>query len=293
MSHNDARRPVRLGKIGYLNVLPIYYPLESGEVQRVGKRRNVLPPLDIMSGPPAELNEAMRNGELDVSATSCIEYARNPERYFLVPDLAIGSRGHVQSVLLLSRVPVAQLQGSDLLVSSQTHTSAALMKLFLHTRLGVRPDYATGSITERLERGDFPEAFLAIGDEALRLRNHPEYPHRWDLGSAWLDWTGLPFIFGVWVVSREAAKKRPEEVRAVCRALVAAKILSAARPQAVAALAAQSGFLDEAAMRSYFDGLVFDLGERQRQGLRVFYAKLAEQGFIDAAPELEFFSLEG
>lgn len=282
-------RKMHLGKIGYLNVLPIYNPLETGELERAGRLPAGLPEFQVMSGPPAELNEAMRRGELEISSCSCIEFGRNPDRYLLVPDLAIGSCGHVQSVLLLSRHPVATLNNRNLLVSAQTHTSAALMKLFLHTRLGVKPNYTVGSITQRLETGDLPDAFLAIGDEALRLRDHPEYPHRWDLGSAWLDWTGLPFIFGVWIVSREAAEKRPEALRAACDALVAAKNYSAERPEEVAAKAAQSGFLDEAAMRSYFKGLVFDLGPTEQEGLRVFYDKLVASGQLDKAPKLEFF----
>ncbi len=281
-------KPLRLGKIGYLNVLPIYHPLESGELKRAGLSPE-LPTLKIMSGPPAQLNEAMRRGELELSATSSIEYARNPDRYLLVPDLAIGSRGHVQSVLLLSRYPVAALEGRNVLVSSQTHTSAALMQLFLHTRLGVHPNYTTGSISLWLAAGNLPDAFLAIGDEALRLRDHPEYPHRWDLGSAWLDWTGLPFIFGVWIVSRQSLVRRSKTLRSACRALVASKEMSAARPDEIAALAARSGFLDQAAMRSYFDGLVFDFGPTEREGLRVFYGKLAEHGFINEPPKLEFF----
>ena len=102
MPEKEGKAPLRMGRIGYLNVLPIYHPLESG----------ILPhDYDIISGPPAVLNTMMARGELHVSSNSCFEYARHPEQYYLIEDLSIGSRGPVMSVLLLSRVPVERLDG--------------------------------------------------------------------------------------------------------------------------------------------------------------------------------------
>jgi chorismate dehydratase len=239
------------------------------------------------------LNLGMRAGELDVSAASSIEYASAPDEYLLVPNLAIGARGHVRSVLLLSRHPVAKLDGREIAVTSQTHTSAALLGLFLRERVGIEPRFAPCDVGAAVDSDNPPEALLAIGDEALRLRGHPAYPHRWDMGSAWMDWTSLPFIFGVWLVSRRAAKEKPEEVAACCRALLEAKEWSRARMDRIAALAAgQTGWSQEA-METYFQGLVFDLGEREREGLSLFYDKLARAGAIGKAPELEFFELGG
>ena len=100
MTEQKKTPPVlRMGRIGYLNVLPIYHPLEAG----------ILPhDYELVSGPPALLNTMMACGELHVSSCSCFEYASRPERYQLVEDLSIGSHGPVMSVLLLSRVPFDQ-----------------------------------------------------------------------------------------------------------------------------------------------------------------------------------------
>lgn len=274
--------PIRVGRIGYLNVLPIYHPIEAGEVAG---------PLSVVSGPPAELNRLARAGELDVTACSSIEYAMAARDYLLLPRLAIGSRGHVKSVLLLSRHPVARLDGKAVRVSFQTHTSVALLRLFLERRVGIAPRYESGDVTRALQGGERPDAFLAIGDEALRLADHPDYPHRWDLGSVWLDWTGLPFIFGVWIARRQAALAAPQAVAEAARALVAAKDWSAERPEVVARLAAERGGFSEQAMRAYFEGLVFDFGPREQEGLAVFFAMLAEAGHIEAAPRLEFLDI--
>lgn len=282
MSDTPTDAPIRLGRISYLNVLPIYHPIESGAVKG---------PLSVVSAPPAELNRLARAGELDVSACSSFEYASAPDDYLLVPNLAIGSRGHVRSVLLLSRLPVARLDGRSVRISYQTHTSVALLRLFLEKRVGVDVTFATGDVTSALARGERPDAFLAIGDEAMRLRDHPDYPHRWDLGSVWLDWTHLPFIFGVWIARRDAAARQPGAVAEACRALVRAKDWSAARPDLVARLAAGQGGFAEADMRAYFEGLVYDFGPREQEGLSVFFDMLAEASIIPAAPRLEFLDL--
>jgi chorismate dehydratase len=278
MTGTDSR-PLRLGKIGYLNVLPIYYPLEQGILEH---------PFEIRSGPPACLNSLMSAGELDLSAVSSIEYARNHARYYLVPDLAIGSRGPVQSVLLLSRRPLPQLEGASILISSQTHTSAALLRMLLSRHLGLRARLETGDVTRSLRDNRLPDAFLAIGDEALRLRHHPRYPYSLDLGHAWMEWTGLPFIFGVWVVSRRSAETRGGELRRGCRTLLAAKDWGVRNIAFFARLIASRGILDEPRLRSYFEGLVYDLGPRQRQGLSAFYEHLFREGEIGEIPSLTF-----
>jgi len=279
---NAPRPPLRLGRIGYLNVLPLHYPLEQGIL--AGN-------FELVSGPPAELNILMDQGRLDISGCSCIEYARHPEKVPHRPDLAIGSRGPVQSVLLLCRDKPESLDGKTILVSAQTHTSAALVDLLLTQHIGVKPSYRTGQATALLQAGERPEAILCIGDEALNLRRHPDYPHRMDLGEAWRQWTGLPFIFGLWIASREAACTRREDVKAGARLLIEAKKWGQTHLDLISAVAARDSILTEAEMRSYFAGLVYDLGLEELEGLRLFYERLAEAGVIPAPPELSFLPL--
>lgn len=281
------KRPIRLGRIGYLNVLPLHYPLEQGILrpEKAGE-------FELIAGPPAELNILMDHGRLDLSGCSCIEYARHPDKYFIVPDLAIGSRGPVQSVLLLCRTRPEDLDGATILVSAQTHTSAALVDLLLRQHIGVTPKYETADATALLMSGQRPEAILCIGDEALNLRRHPDYPQRMDLGEAWRQWTGLPFIFGLWIASRETVRTRSAEVVAGARLLIEAKKWGQAHLDRISAVAAPSSILTEAEMRSYFAGLVYDLGEEELAGLRLFYERLTEAGVIPTVPELCFLPLD-
>lgn len=276
---NAPLSPVRLGKIGYLNVLPLYHPLERDEIAHG---------LEIVSGPPAFLNRLMERGELHISAASSIEYARRPSQYFLVPELAIGCCGPVQSVLLLARHPLQELEKKEILVSSQTHTSAALLRLLLLRKYQLHTEFVSGDATSQLASGARPEAILAIGDEALELRRHADYPIVVDLGQEWLDWTGLPFIFGVWIVQRKTWFKHEKEMRNALKALIKAKRWGQEHLSDMCALAAEGSSLDRVEMCSYFNGLSYDLGEAEQAGLQLFYERLAEAGLLPDVPKLDF-----
>lgn len=268
----------RMGRIEYLNVLPVYYPLETGTTPHG---------YELVYGKPAELNALAERGELEVSSTSSIEYARRPEQYWIVPDMGICSNGKVLSVLLLSRRPVAEMEGAAVLVSPATHTSAALLKLLLKDYAGVSVTFHTGEISQAMQQPEAPEAMLAIGDEALRLRNYPAYPYIWDLGEEWRAWTGLPFTFGLWVVNREAVKRAALH-EDPAKTLHAGRDWSAAHRDAIVEAAAKRYPMTPQALNEYFDCLYYSLGEREQQGLRLFYKRLAEAGEIPKAPELVF-----
>ena len=270
----------RMGRIEYLNVLPIYHALETGHVPHG---------YDLVYGQPSALNAMMERGELAAASTSSIEYARRPEKYWILPDLAIGSYGKVLSVLLISRCPVEQLDGKTVLVSTATHTSEALLKLLLKEYFRISVTFIIGNATEHMTRENAPEAMLVIGDEALRSRNHPVYSHMLDLGEAWLSWTGLPFTFGLWVVSREAAGRQnlAEDPAAV---LHAGRDWSVANMGAVLDVAQQRYPFSRDALAEYFTCLSYKLGDIEQQGLRLFYEKLATAGEISAAPDLLFWT---
>lgn len=272
---------LRLGRIGYLNVLPIYYPLERGIITH---------PFAIVSGTPAFLNRLMAEGDLDVSVVSSIEYARHPERYFVLPDLSISCNGAVKSVLLLSRTPIDRLAGQTVLVSTQSHTSVALLKILFSVHLGMDVSFEPGSCTEALSAGNGPEAFLAIGDEALQLRHHEDYPYRLDLGEAWHRWTGLPFVFALWVIQRKAVERWNGSLEAAIETLSSAKSWGRGHLEIICHQAAQRGILNARELHDYYEALGFDLYDGEKQGLELFFQYLLQVGEVSEAPRLEVYS---
>lgn len=268
----------RMGRISFLNVLPIYHPLETGVIPHS---------YQLVSAAPAILNEMMSRGDLQVSSCSCFEYARRPERYYLVRDLSIGSIGPVMSVLLMSRLPVESLDGEKILISGESHTSVALLRLLLKNYYGISASFKTGDVTPALHSANPPDAFLAIGDEALRLRDY--YPYRVDLAEAWREWTGKPFVFGLWVIDSDAVRRGllPDDPGELLRR---GRDWGMAHLDAIIDLTSYGCPLTKEELRIYYTrGLTYNLGETELEGLRLFYEKLADAGIINDAPRLRFY----
>lgn len=269
-----------MGRINYLNVLPIYHPLESGIIAH---------DYELVAAPPALLNNMMAAGELHVSSCSCFEYARHPERYYLVRDLSIGSRGPVMSVLLLSRCEPERLAGEEILISGESHTSVALLRILMRDYFKISVKFRVGPVSAELRSSKPPLAFLAIGDEALRLRKHPDYPVCVDLAEVWRDWQHLPFIFGIWVISAQAARQGlfnddPGEL------LRRGKTWGLGNLDTIINLTAYGCPLSHDELRSYYSqGLLYDLGEKELAGMKLFYEKLVEHKLIEKYPPLRFY----
>ncbi len=274
-------KPLKLGKISYLNVLPLYYPLESQIIPNSFK---------IIEGIPADLNIMMQREELDISGTSSIEYARNWRKYLLVPDISIGSNGPVKSVLFLSQVPFKKMHDKRVVVSSHTHTSAALLSL-LFKKEGIEPRIETGSISSVLKGNNIPHGVLAIGDEALMLRKNSPFKYIMDLGEEWRKWTGLPFIFGVWVVNRKRAMENPHEMEKGCCLLLKAKKWGISHLPFFAKRAEFDFVLGYEEILEYFKGLVYNLGKEELKGLITFYKLLYEHSFIEEPPTIDLFKI--
>lgn len=268
----------RLGRISYLNVLPIYFALEnlSGENG-----------LQLVRGTPEELNAAMRAGNVDLGSISAMEYGRHFGTYLLLPDLSISSRGPVGSVLLFSRVPFGELTGRSVRVSAASASGAALLKVLLAELFRVAPRYHRGPLADGALKG--ATAVLAIGDEALRLKGRRAMPFELDLGAAWQDLTGLPFVFGVWAVRRDFARAHPQATAHLHRLLLNSKTWGLGSLPALSQVSAAPFGMTPAQALAYFRQLDYSLGPDHERGLLTFFRYLHRQGELREVPELEYF----
>ena len=125
---------MRVGRIPYINCYPVYGAIDRGIVRaRRGAGRR--------SADGAE-PRAWREGQLDVSVVSAVEYARDARRYLLLPDLAISCDGPVRSVMLFSKRPAdASSAERRVLVSRSSMTSVALLELLFENVWHARPEF--------------------------------------------------------------------------------------------------------------------------------------------------------
>ncbi|MFJ8044570.1 menaquinone biosynthetic enzyme MqnA/MqnD family protein [Kitasatospora sp. NPDC096147] len=268
-----AVRP-RVGHIQFLNCLPLYWGLA---------RTGNLLDLDLSKDTPEKLSDQLVNGALDIGPITCVEYLRHADRLVVLPDIAVGSDGPVMSCVIVSKVPLAELDGRRVALGSTSRTSVRLAQLLLEEREGVRPEYFSCPPDLELMLADADAAVL-IGDPALRasLEQAPQQGlavH--DLGEMWKEWTGLPFVFAVWAARREYVAEHPELVAAVHRAFLESRDLSVAEAGKVAEQAARWEEFDAPLLERYFtEALDFSLGERQLAGIAEFARRVGhDSGF--------------
>ena len=182
---------MNLGYIDYVNCYPFYYHMF--EIEPLSGVR-------VVPGYPSELNRMMETGELDMSPISAATYADLEGKAELLPDFCLSSVGYVHSVILSSNIPIEELHGKRVGLTSASKTSVILLKMLLSRHYAVEPVYVQTDPNPSL-KGQGLDAALIIGNEAMMQELSP---YTYDLGDLWLRKTGYPVVFAVFAV-REAA----------------------------------------------------------------------------------------
>jgi chorismate dehydratase len=247
---------IRLGRIGYVNMAPVFYRLDAE--------------VDELVGVPTELNGALLAGECDLAPISSIEYGRNAERLRILPRLCVGSEGAVDSIQLVSRAPLEHVR--TVAVTPESATSVVLTKVLL-------PE------AEHVPLGEQAEATLLIGDAALKSAFEDPTPHH-DLGRLWRERTGLPMVFAVWAAPDDG----PPGLAELEDALVASVRRARAEPERLAHESSARYGYPPGFLARYFEKLRYSFGPRERAGLLTFLELARDVGELDEVPELRFVS---
>ncbi len=278
------REHLRIGRINYANLFPIFYMLEH---------RCDCSAYSFIEGVPSELNRLLRDGEIDISPSSSIEYLRHKDMYTILDGHSISSFGPIGSILLFSTRPIETLRGSTILTSSQSETSVVLLDIILKKFYSIdcilKP--SNNSFSKAFE---YYPAYLLIGDDAMKaekkvrssesrvrgktlnskLNTQNSELFVYDLGDLWHKNTGLPFVFALWIARKDSETK-----------MLLAKFrsdLSKAKDAALKNLKVMAGESDlittmsEDEIVSYWAGISYDLDNEHKKGLELF-SKYAEE----------------
>jgi chorismate dehydratase len=264
---------MKIGRIPYINCYPVYGAIDRGVVRLDA---------ELVDGVPTDLNRRMGAGELDISVVSAVEYARQAERYLLLPDLAISCDGPVRSVMLFSKRPARDLGGRSVIVSRSSMTSVALLELLFENVWHAHPRFVPGDAEVNdvvVDNATDADARLVIGDAALVLgSNHRErYPFVYDLGQMWKEWTGQPFVFAVWVAQRSTGVKDALLAHA---GLIVSRDWGLRHLPELAEQAHQATGVKRSICAEYLSGLDYGLSYPHLAGLTEFYRRLVERGRI-------------
>src|SRR5574337_933454 len=174
-------KKLRIGVVPYMNAKPLIYGLNQ-------QRNSIELSFEVPSLLPTMLN----NDQIDVAIIPSIEYFRSGN-YAIIPDISISSCGAVESVKMFSKVPIQNIRTAALHKSSLT--SCVLTKIILKERYHLSPQYTQWNKQYNIS-GTNADAVLLIGDNAMKVTDN-EYVTL-DLGQAWFEYTGLPFVYAVW-----------------------------------------------------------------------------------------------
>jgi chorismate dehydratase len=277
---------LRLGRISYLNVLPLFDALVRDFPESPG--------LTYVSGHPSELNAALLQGGIDLAPASAFAYLANPGPFRLLPGLSISAAdGPIQSVLFVSPVALENLPaylektGNLIHLSQASASSVALLKVLW--RFAWNLPEAQFSVIAPGAGAGLGRPFVEIGDAALRLYLDP--PAGWhviDLGLAWKRFTNLPFVFAVWIVRRDLSAGQAATLSRLAADLAAIKAnLPRTLPRLIADHPAPP-WLSKAALASYFEVVCYDFDEQRRAALNLFGDYCERLGLIENIPVLDW-----
>lgn len=178
---------IKVGAVSYLNTKPLVYGFREGQMQDQ---------MEIIEDYPSRIAGMLLNNEIDLGLVP-VAIIPALQEYHIVSDYCIGAKGAVASVCLFSDVPLQDVE--EVLLDYQSRTSVNLARILLRDFWKIKPRLTNASADFR-EHIQGNTAGLVIGDRAFEQRKVSKYSY--DLGEAWMQLTGLPFVFAAWISNK-------------------------------------------------------------------------------------------
>ncbi len=264
---NSLTQQLQIGAVSYLNSRPLIEGLTE-----------LLPSANLVLDYPSRLADSLSAGCLDVALIPSVEYFRRPG-YEVVSDACVAARGEVLSVKLYCRVHPGNIR--RLALDEGSRTSAALTKVILADRYGVIPQTEPLKM-ESTTLDSSADAVLLIGDRAMHNPDE-SFVEVMDLGQVWYDWTGLPFVFAMWVARQEASTDGIDEVLSHARDLGLERIAGIAAEEAP-----RLGLTQAVAHRYLTKNLHYYMSSAERSGLKLFCELAAQHNLVKPDVDIVF-----
>ena len=266
---------MRLGYIDYLNCYPFYFRMfEKKPVQKIS----------IYPGYPCMLNKMMAHRQLDMSPISSATCAEIAGDVLVLPQFCLSSVGYVGSVILVSKIPIEDLNRKKVGITSASHTSAVLLKVLLKNYYNSEPVYIPTDPKPVLKDMD---AALVIGNDAMAITSEP-ISYIYDLGDLWLRKTGFPVVFAVFAVRERIIEKYKLQIKSVVSSYHSSLRCLEEEKENVVSLA-KAKYPDIIYdINGYFDLLQFKFDDDLKKALMFYYAVAEEMGLIKKVTNLRY-----
>jgi chorismate dehydratase len=250
--------PFRVAAVSYLNAKPLLRGLESD------------PRIRLILDVPSQLPLKLSSGDCDAALLPVIDLQKLDD-LIVLPAGGIGCRGPTLTVRIFSRKPIREVR--MLAVDPDSHTSVALARVVLGEKYNLCPEIVP------LDANGDADSILLIGDKVI-TRQPRGYPVQLDLGQAWFESTGLPFVFAVW-----AARKQVLRLGELSCILSEARLRGVAAADLVAAeFAPLHGWPVETARDYLQNHMRYEIGEEQLRAIHLFHHLAHRHGALADAP---------
>lgn len=235
--------------MSYLNTLPLIYGL---------KREPVASLIDLGLDYPAKVARDLISGKADIGLVPAAVIPEIADAR-LVGDYGIAAFGRVASVALFSQVPLAEIE--EVYLDYQSRTSVALATLLMKRHWN-RSWKTLDAPRDFISRIQGPRAGVIIGDRALHALSR--FPFHYDLGEAWTEHTGLPFVFAAWVSRRPLLQEFEEQFNQAC----------AMGLEHLESIARSLDFPAYDLVRYFTQDIRYRLDDKEKEGLALFHEML-------------------
>lgn len=272
-SHLPQRNPfsmTRIATVSYLNALPLIDGVErEADIEMI---RRV----------PSRLLDTLESGAAGLALCPVIDFQQSTHELEIVPAGAIGCDGPALTVKVFSRSPIETVE--EIWVDGESHTSVALLRIVMESLYDRQP--LLRPLKPDAERQS-PGAVLLIGDKVVSATPGRElYPYELDLGSAWRELSGKPFVFATWMTRvRSELGDLPDRLDQIRRRNHERLSEIAARH------AAAVGWPEELAIRYLSRNLRYELGEPELAGIEEFWARCHDCGIIEELKPMRLYEV--
>lgn len=255
-----------------MNAKPLTFALENGVVEH---------DFEITLAPPSELSLLLLRKDIDLGLIPVAEFLRSG-RYSAVPGISISSYGKVDSVVLLTRSPLAHIK--RVAVDRRSQSSTALLRIILEAFHGLSPVYLPRTTHEDFLKD--VDAGMIIGDTGLEITYSPPEGYTvYDLGEIWTGETGLPFVYAVFAVNEGVELGRNLD------ALRRSKDYGLGLIGKIAKLeSARTGIDERICYRYLAERIKYDLGEKEIEAIGRYGGYLSRLGEVENISRIKIYS---
>lgn len=250
----------KIATVSYLNARPLIEGIERET------------DIDMVRRVPSELLDTLESGNASIALCPVIDFQRSSLELEVVPAGAIGCDGPALTVKVFSSKPMGALD--EIVVDGESHTSVALLSIVMRTVYQRQPVLRRlGSLNEAQP----PEALLLIGDKVVTATPDRElYPYELDLGAAWREVSGKPFVFATWMTragtNLGGLPNRLDRIR---------RDNSNTLSDIASTHAEASGWPVDLATSYLSQNLRYELGRAELAGIEEFWRRCHDLGIID------------